>query len=781
MKKKVLLCGLIIAVVLSGCGKNNNQYMDIESGEPKFGDNLPDVVDTVEDTEGAAEEAIPADAVSAYRIFLGMYGDATLEAEVDKEVALGYSDYEYEHAGEKLTFEQLCDAMKNSSELDGDYDPVPYYSYIEAGDNTLLAVKFQGMNIYSENDDSFTVLIFNYKDGTLHITDSFDSWARNTVQLYENGLIESSGSAGAGEMIEDAGVLSEEGKYQMLFSDDCCIGDWIGSATSYDVYSKFYDSEVNIPGIELHGFTFDDETVWSYVGLESKEINSTDKEFLAAIDEIGFKIVDMDTIESKIDEKANSLIGDSYGYSDACPATWNTIYKDGLLDITPKTFGETSKWNYKESFYSNYQADEETLALLAKADNNPFAGGDILSWENAKVAELENSETEQYLLVKTVGSEDYDDYFKLYMTNDNKCAILAPDGGFIRLDYNLCDLIYGTVPELYPCDFDDDGEIELGIITYIFHGTGFSQKSLIILNKFMEGSWEAVHLTPQNYIQVIGEHLRFIDNGSDIEIIYNGDSVDTVSRDNDSQITGLYYDDFVDIEFSGKDIIVRSNPVIYSEDDYTGLVLGTAKLTYSLGKYGDINISDFEYFKEADSKKLLSDYDNGMAKDSNGDVVIYHDKEFDTEELDADIAYVDINNDGDDDLIVRMYGGYIPYVYSVNHGEIRCVSTYCFGSSSPTIINSKHQIVHQDIYHANRQQYGVVSYSAGLNIYPEIFFSDWYENEDEPSSHEYMMVRNAFGFGDGEGEGETITESEFEELKTEYLQEDKSIVWEKRD
>lgn len=772
---KTYMLMLAVSLILTGCGAGNNQYKPIETEESEIDDGQNSITDSSGDFENATEEAIPADAVSAYRIFLGMYGDATLEAEVDKKVALGYWDMENEHAGEKLTFNQLCEVMNNSGESDEDYNQKPYYSFIEAGNNTLLAVKFPVVNIYSEDDDSYAVLIFNYIDGTLHITYSFDYWAVNTVHLYENGLIESSISVGAGEEIYDVGVLSEEGKCQIVYTDDVCSREWIASATSFDVYNKYYEQGVNAPGIELHKLSFEGDTVWAYAGLESNEINAVDREFLAAIDEAGFKIVDMDIIEDKIEEEVNQLIGDSYGYSDACPVIWNTVYKDGLLDINPGIFYATSRWNYEEYFYSDYQDDETTLQLLAKADENSIVDFDKLSF-GAVASELENSETEQYKLIKTVGMEGYADYFKLYLTNGNNCVILTPDGELIKFDYNLCDFIYGTIPELYPCDFDDDGEIELGIIASVFHGTGFYQQSLIILNKLKEGLWGAYHLTPQNYTQTIAEHLRFIDAGSEIEIIYNGDSVDKVSKNDDSQIIGLYYDDFVEIEFSGKDVIVRSNPIIYSELDGIGLTLGTAKLTYSFGEVG--SISDFEYYKEADPKKLLNDFADGKVTDSNGNVVIYCDDDFCSEEENAEIAYVDVTDDGEDDLLVRTYGGYIPDVYSVKHGEVRCISTQCFGSSSPTMINLNHQIVHQDIYHANRQQYGVISYTNTLKPYSEIFFSDWYEDENDPSSHEYRVYKDVYATGNESVE--EITKSEFDELVKKYLQEDKSIVWEKR-
>jgi len=598
--RKILALAVIASLALSGCGIVKKQAQEVKPEEPAT-EVTPEIIEEPEeeiDETAAVEEEMPADAVSIYRTFLGMYGDNDLNAVVDKDVALGYTDWENHYANEELSFDELYEVMKDGRNLSGDYDPVPYYSFLTVGDNTLLAVKYQGMDIYSENDDSYAVLIFNYVDGELHITDSFEEWARNQVQLSDRGFISSSGSGGAGEMVYDAGILSEDGKYQMIYYDDCVMGEWIRASIDSEMYASVYESVDASPEIAIHKFDFGDEILCAYVNENASEINSLDRQYIDGIIENGITVVSMDVIEKKIDEKGRELAGDAYEYIDNCPVIWSSIYTDGRIDIMPTVSGDTSKWNYENDVSTSALADKKTLKLLAQADKASPKPSDSINPEEIS-AQFEKSEGESYVLVETVKAGNGDE-FKLYLSNDYDSVILAPDGGLIKFGFSLCDFIYCNVPEMYAGDYDGDGKSELVIIAYLFHGTGVSQQSLIVLNGYGNGYWNSEHLTPQDYTQAISEHLRFIDTGSDIEILYDGESAGVVSKNGDGEEVALYLDSLVDITFDGSDIVVSVVPTFWNDSNPGGGWLGTAKLTYSLEEYGALNVTDFEYSPESE-------------------------------------------------------------------------------------------------------------------------------------------------------------------------------------
>jgi len=782
--RKTFLTLLAASLVLAGCSSaqddTTTEVKPAEQEEKSTADeiktdetNTEQDKDTTTEASSANEEPVkPADAMSAYKMFLDKNCTLALEATVDSDVCLGYSDYEYIHAGEKLTFDSLYNVMKNSNDFSGNIEPVPYFSFLTIEDNRLLAIKFHGMDLYSANDDSFSVVIINFINEELHITHAYDSWGKNKVRISDRGCINTMSLAGAGETVYETGLLTEDGKYQTIYTDANLNYSWIQDAFGSEIYNEVYGSTGEEPQITVHKFDFGNETICT---VEETALNDTDLKFLNMVQKTDCRFTDDDGISKRINDKCNELCGKDYDAIDNCPVVWNPIYSDDIADILPKSFGETSRWNYEDSVCSGRIADDYTLKLLAKADKKPLSDDDILRLCDV-LSDLEASDTDEFVLVKTVGTQGSDDYFRLYMTKFGNSVILAPDGGLMSFDFTLCDYIYGNAPDMYPCDFDGDGKIELGLIPYIFHGTGFSQESLIILESTGDGYWYSDHLTPQEYMQTITDHLRFIDKGNEIEIIYDGESTGSAPKDPNASNLMIFLDDFVDIEFNGKNAVVRVNPSMYSDDNPSGTTMGTAKITYSADKYGTFEVSDFVYFAESDANKLLNDFAEGKITDTDGRYLFDPDNCYD-DSLPMETAFVDVNNDEKDELIIREVGS-IPYIYAVVNGEIRRFGTYCMGSAIPSMINTNHQIVHMDVTHANRQQYSVISYFINLRADQEVFFADWYEIEEIPESHEYFMVRD--NFDPSEDDYVAITKEEFDELQAKYVCEDTSIEWVKR-
>ena len=200
----------------------------------------PGLLEVAPPDEPAATEPI---AEAAPRVMDFLSGNVA--AVIDDDVSLGYYDFEHENCGRMVTYGELLDYMCNDPES-GTHSPTVYYSVIQKDGEEILLIKLQGMDIYALDDDSFVVFVVALYDDGFHITHDVESWCRSEVHMYDNGIIESCGSGGAGDTMGDGGYIDAKGKYNEVYHYEICGTGWIGSLFEYYCYPENYFSEQTI-------------------------------------------------------------------------------------------------------------------------------------------------------------------------------------------------------------------------------------------------------------------------------------------------------------------------------------------------------------------------------------------------------------------------------------------------------------------------------------------------------------------------------------------------------
>lgn len=126
------------------------------------------------------------------------------------------------------------------------------YAYVDCPDNPNteqknLLLKFVGLNIYSQDDDSYAVFVLSENAGKLSITYEYECWARSATQAFQNGILNDSGSAGAGDHYSGLSALLSDGSYTSIYNLED-LGGWWTSSVNETLYNEVFDenTEVNL-------------------------------------------------------------------------------------------------------------------------------------------------------------------------------------------------------------------------------------------------------------------------------------------------------------------------------------------------------------------------------------------------------------------------------------------------------------------------------------------------------------------------------------------------------
>ena len=92
------------------------------------------------------------------------------------------------------------------------------YGYIDCGKDGVkeLVLRLNGMDIYSENDNSTLVFIIKYIDGKLSLCYYYETWARCEYRLNEYGYIISAGSNGASNHGVEYSIIDKDGIWHLI-------------------------------------------------------------------------------------------------------------------------------------------------------------------------------------------------------------------------------------------------------------------------------------------------------------------------------------------------------------------------------------------------------------------------------------------------------------------------------------------------------------------------------------------------------------------------------------
>lgn len=214
-------------------------------------------------------------------------------------------------------------------------DPVTSYDYMQYAyvecpdspdkDDKNLLIKFVGLDIYSQDDDSYAVFVIIEDNGQLYVTDWYQCWARSTATAYANGILGSFGSSGAGDHYEGLSVLLSNGKQTPIYAAEVLSGWW----TSYvadAIYNEIFGENME-SNLIVSFYTVGDAEYYQYDmdGCSDAEKALCENYIGRCRDELGINWVTEEEIQAAIKNQCNA-IGIDYGITQQLEeAVWNNL------------------------------------------------------------------------------------------------------------------------------------------------------------------------------------------------------------------------------------------------------------------------------------------------------------------------------------------------------------------------------------------------------------------------------------------------------------------------
>ena len=262
MKKKIVIAILCMAATLSlslaGCGKEETENEILIQSQPIS------EASSEASSEGAASgtDNIGADAAKEAEALYDAFLNGTEVAYFDR---LPQND----HVGgpeldpqKGYTLEEVKKALPEVFE-NSNADIAICHALIDCGNDGVkeLAVQFQGLGIYSPEDDSTLVYVFKAENGKLHACLDFATWARSYTGINQYGFIDSFGSSGA----------SEHGGYYGILDADCNYHDVYSFWESYVLMEE--TEQANLPGYIVYETVTIDGTEYAYYVIDGDDDN----------------------------------------------------------------------------------------------------------------------------------------------------------------------------------------------------------------------------------------------------------------------------------------------------------------------------------------------------------------------------------------------------------------------------------------------------------------------------------------------------------------------------
>lgn len=354
----VIFSTLGIVLALSGCAADKN--VEDESGISEDIDNTENIVgegQSIEDIDQPAGTDLPvkpadsasgpeveaqtlapemqkqepvADSKSLYEQFLG--------GEIAASVSSSYPDPDYTDAiiqkGNSYTLTELGQHVSDYF-LDPEYtDKTSYdsmqYAYIECPDtpedDRNLLIKFIGLNIYTQDDKSYAVFVITEDNGQLSITYTYQCWARGASIANSNGILNNSGSGGAGDHYDGQSVILADGTNVSIYDAEFLYGWW----TSYvdaGIYSEVFGEETEPGGLTVAIYTIDNKRYYLYDMSECTEDERTlcESYITRCREKQGINWVTEEEIQTAVRNRCSALGIDYEITEQQQEVTWNNL------------------------------------------------------------------------------------------------------------------------------------------------------------------------------------------------------------------------------------------------------------------------------------------------------------------------------------------------------------------------------------------------------------------------------------------------------------------------
>ncbi len=230
--------------------------------------------------------------------------------------------------GKSYTFAELGQYV-NQSYLDPEYsEKTAYdyaqYTYVECLDSNSqnFLIKFVGLDIYAQDDDSFAVYVITENNGQLYLTDEYECWARSYTEQYRNGLCIDGGSSGAGDHYSGKSVILSNGKITNIYGEEMLSGQWT-SYVNEAIYYEVFGEDLGVP-LNVSVYTIGEEKYYIYDFSEctDDQVTLCENYINRCRDEAGIKWVTDAEVEEAIKKRCSS-IGVNYDTIDQQEkATW---------------------------------------------------------------------------------------------------------------------------------------------------------------------------------------------------------------------------------------------------------------------------------------------------------------------------------------------------------------------------------------------------------------------------------------------------------------------------
>ena len=231
------------------------------------------------------------------------------------------------------------------------------YSYIDCGKDGVseLALRFNGMNIYGEDDNSTLVYIIKYIDGILSLCFQYETWARSESTLNEYGYYQSGGSGGASNYYTESGLIDKDGSWQFIDSIESeldinqltwsdklgqlpIVANTKGITGGIELQTICFDQNENTANIDEVGSIECYYTFYAYdENYEPLEVTNlyTNSIYKEIFDEANVPFVTPDEISAMISEKEEK-VGATAEITEGKELTWKLLSGSMFSDYVMK-------------------------------------------------------------------------------------------------------------------------------------------------------------------------------------------------------------------------------------------------------------------------------------------------------------------------------------------------------------------------------------------------------------------------------------------------------------
>lgn len=177
------------------------------------------------------------------------------------------------------------------------------YAYLDLGADGVLdmAVRFKGLNIYSENDDSSLVFIIVYENEKLYMRCSYETWARSEGTLYYNGYKLCNGSGGAGDHILEESLITVQGRAEIISFQEI-LSAWWCRDISPQAYDEVWGDEAS-DNLEVKVFHIDGNVLICCEAGEDEKI----ARFISLCEQQGIVFSTQEEVNKQIEMRKTEL------------------------------------------------------------------------------------------------------------------------------------------------------------------------------------------------------------------------------------------------------------------------------------------------------------------------------------------------------------------------------------------------------------------------------------------------------------------------------------------